>query len=426
METLEFQVSDEILENPSRGFYIQVDSDDADKFEELREEGIRLTLLAFEIGEFKDTIMSDDKLEELSYALGMARNNRIKVIFRAAYKFDEDYEDPKDFESIITHIQQIAPVLNEYSDTILCVQAGFLGPWGEWHGSKFLEDGEEEAVVYRNQVLSALLEHLDDNIIINLRRPKFIRAAELAGLSTTRLGIHNDALLSTEDDMATYDEEGYTRSDELDWVDTTIQTHINGGEMPMVGDYSGIDNAVKEFEKLHITYLNSQYNTEVLEQWNTQKYQGENGLDYISKHLGYRYNIDQIKLPRFLKRNRNIQMKGTIQNTGFASIEEGYNLYLVIQNQKDDINYKKVDHISFDKEKVSFDLELQLPNVFDPEIEGTQLIMGLMLTDDLPEKGNVDACVQFANRNMVFENGVNEIAYYEYEKNKYVLGKRMY
>jgi hypothetical protein len=128
---------------------------------------------------------------------------------------------------------QIASILNE-SDAILCVQAGFLGPWGEWHSSNLLSNKDEAAnVALRNAILRTLLGSLDPGLNIALRRPRFVRDLTNTGANGSRLGFHNDALLSGGTDMGTYSDPAYTRESELVWVDRFLPRGINGGEMPM-------------------------------------------------------------------------------------------------------------------------------------------------------------------------------------------------
>ena len=187
--------SNKKLNNPARGFYVQIDSKEKERLEDIKKAGIRVSLVAFDIREYLDKMISEDKLAELDNVLKMARNQGIRVVFRAAYDFDGRYKDPDSLERVYSHIKQIAPIINKNKACILCVQAGFLGPWGEWHSTKFVEG--VNGVKDRNSVLETLLVELDESIEINLRRPRFIRDAMDAGISIKRIGFHNDGLLST-------------------------------------------------------------------------------------------------------------------------------------------------------------------------------------------------------------------------------------
>jgi len=419
IRTIEFTESSKALNNPSRGFYIQIGSGEKERLKGASESGVRLILLAYDLHNYLNKPIDEEKLLELKEALEEAKDNNIKVIFRAAYCFEEDYEDPASLDLIDIHIKQIAEILNLYSENLLCVQAGFLGPWGEWHGSRFLDVSETQKVQVRNRVLESLLGNLNSDSIINVRRPKFIRAAKEAGLDVSRVGLHNDALLSSDDDLGTYDENGYRREDELEWVNNYIQTEINGGEMPMISDYSNIANGVKEFNMLHITYLNLMYNQEVLKQWKTQSFQGQNGFVYMNNHLGYRYYLQNVKLPKYLKSGSTIHMNGVIANSGFALIDDNYQFYIVIQKDNE-IFYKKLKIESQNKEKIMFKVDFRLPKELRLSEENSILNMGIVLSDNLSQISS-QSCIEFANKETEYKDGINLFARYKYHNNKYQL-----
>ena len=164
--TLTYKESDEVITNPSRGFYVQFDSGHLQQLYELDDSGITLVLLAYNIQDFTDHDLSQAKLDELSLAFDAIRAHGLKVIFRAAYGFtrNAEYSDPSSLSIIKTHISQISPILQENKDLLLTVQAGFLGPWGEWHHSNL---GDEQGVPTKaviNELLAALCEAVPQTI----------------------------------------------------------------------------------------------------------------------------------------------------------------------------------------------------------------------------------------------------------------------
>ena len=74
------------------------------------------------------------------------------------------------------------------------VQAGFLGPWGEWHATDYVEYDTKEKP-FQIEFLEHLLENLDARIPVGVRKPQFIRQALKYDLKTDRLGIYNDGWL---------------------------------------------------------------------------------------------------------------------------------------------------------------------------------------------------------------------------------------
>ncbi|WP_146199440.1 DUF4874 domain-containing protein [Faecalicatena contorta] len=401
----------EDLRNPSRGFYVQIKSNKLGRVEELHEEGYRLVLVAYDIAEYTDDRIDDKKLKELDDVLDEIRNYHMKAIVRPAYGFeDSGHNDAGSFVQLEEHVEQIADVINANKDVILCTQAGFLGPWGEWHSSIYLSGEEEEKREYRNRLLQKLLEEYDSSIIINVRRPRFLRDAQKAGLDISRMGFHNDGLLASESDLGTYDDLDYTREEELQYINSAIKTGINGGEMPELNSFSGASNAAKEFGELKVSYLNAKYNKEVLQSWREETLEGENGYTYIEKRLGYRYFVKEVKVPRkigelpFLKDLQQIKLK--ITNKGFAPIEDGYQAQWVIEYRDGMVGYQPVleEFLSMGNTGEQ-DLVFDFRDVNKNDVSR----IGIQIYDGRQQFIAPEDCVEIANSDFSFEEGVNYI-----------------
>ena len=419
-DTLVFKESNKEVFNPGRGFYIQINSNEAERFEELKNENIKIALVAYDIKKYINTKITEDKLKELETVLEEARKYNIKVVFRAAYGFTSKYKDPETMDDIYTHIKQIAPIINANKDTILSVQAGFIGPWGEWHSSKFFT-GDENEVRVRNEMLSVLLDNLNKDIIVNVRRPRFIRDAIAYGIDKSRLGLHNDALLSTKDDMGTYDDPNYTREKELEWVKENIARGVNGGEIPTVSEYSNINNAVKELKSLQMTYLNSRYNIEVLKEWKSTQYNGQNALEYINNHLGYRLSLREVELLKYINTYGKFKLKAVLLNSGFAPIDDDKKIFLIMKRGNEILFNSMLEgqifSINGDMSK-EFTVNTSIGNLFKKD-SGEDILVGVYIANTyIPS--NIDG-IELANSDIVFEEGVNFFARYKFENKKYIL-----
>lgn len=427
--TIEFEESKKNIINPSRGFYYQMDTSSPKLSKKIEENQIQLILLTFDLKEETGYAISDEKMEELKESLQRIKDANLKVIFRAAYGFDSEdvYKDPSDIEIILNHINQIAPILNEYKDSMLCVQAGFLGPWGEWHHSNLLGEDEEKNKKIRNQIIANWLAKLEKSITINVRRPRFIRDAIEAGLDGNRLGIHNDALLAGDNDMGTYDDVDYTRKQELEWMNQSLSLGKNGGEMPCISEYTEAENAILEFEQLHLTYLNSTYNKEVLEDWKQQQINGESVYDIISRRLGYRLSLKECTFNDDIQYNfisqfldlQEIKMDITLQNTGFAPVPIGYQIYIVADTGEEMSFYPvewEEDSIAVGENK--FQARINLSDFYKERSQVADVIkIGILVTTN-PEENN--SRIQFANDELTWEDGINYIGQYERQNQKYV------
>ena len=136
--------------------------------------GITLLLVEVDLKAFKERDLSQEKLDEVRRAFAAVRQHGLKAIVRFAYGFTgRDYRsDPKDMDRILGHIRQLGKVFRENRDVLYGVQAGFLGPWGEWHGSNW---GDPPSLQARRSVLFALLDAVPEPITVHVRRPMFIR-----------------------------------------------------------------------------------------------------------------------------------------------------------------------------------------------------------------------------------------------------------
>lgn len=419
-DTLVFKESNKEVFNPGRGFYVQINSNEAERFEELKNENIKIALVAYDIKKYINTKITEDKLKELETVLEEARKHNIKVVFRAAYGFTSKYKDPETMDNIYTHIKQIAPILNANKDTILSVQAGFIGPWGEWHSSKFFK-GDESEVRIRNEISSVLLDSLNKDIIVNVRRPRFIRDAIAYGIDKSRLGLHNDALLSTKDDMGTYDDPNYTREKELAWVKENIARGVNGGEIPTVSEYSNINNAVKEMKSLQMTYLNSRYNIEVLKEWKNTQYNGQNALEYINNHLGYRLSLREVELPKCINTYGKFKMKAVLFNSGFAPIDNNKKIFLIMKRGNEILFNSTLEgqifSINGDMSK-EFTVNTSIGNLFKKDSK-EDILVGVYIANTYI-LGNTDG-IELANSDVIYEEGINFFARYKFENKKYIL-----
>jgi len=327
-----FRESREIFANPERGFYAPRTSNRMGRLEELRKQGISLLLVEMNLREFKDRDLTPEKLGELRLAFAAARKNGLKVIFRAAYGFTgRDYRaDPKDMARILGHIRQLGAVMVDDRDVLCGVQAGFLGPWGEWHGSNW---GDPPSLVARRQVLFALLDAVPPPITVQVRRPMFIRdiledqpggfdlteKTAFSGSRLARTGWHNDAFLALPDDMGTYAQRGWNRQRELEWCSLHGRFTPFGGETVGSAASTPVDQAIHEMELLHATYLNIAYHPRVLRQWKETKLRDETAFLQIARRLGYRFVAQRIIYPKEMKAGEALHFELTLKNVGFAS-----------------------------------------------------------------------------------------------------------
>jgi hypothetical protein len=327
-----FRESREIFPNPERGFYSPVNTGRMKKLDGLRQQGISLLFAETDLREFKERDLTSEKLAEVREALAAARRAGLKVIFRAAYGYTgRDYRaDPKDMDRILGHIRQMGEVLTGNADVLCGVQAGMLGPWGEWHGSNW---GDPPSLEARRKVLFAWLDALPAPITVDIRRPMFIRdiyADEPGGSTLTektaysgsrlsRTGFHDDSFLALPSDSGTFVEAGWDRRRELEWCSQHGRFTPSGGETVPTSAGTPISQVLSEMELFHTSYLNIAYHSGTLALWRQAEHQGENGFQQIARRLGYRFVAQRLRYPVQIKSGESCRIELTLTNVGFAS-----------------------------------------------------------------------------------------------------------
>lgn len=415
----QFQETDRRLTNPDRGFYIQVNSRNYETIPDVAKE-VRVILLGFDIEEFLKEDLPEEKLEELKKALETAKAEHVAVIFRAAYGFHGAVNEPDRIEGMGRHIEQISEILNLYTDQILVVQAGMLGDYGEWHSSRYLKGGEEDQKKSRLYILKQWENHLAPQIKVAVRRPRFIREAMEEGILTGRLGFHNDGLLASDTDLGTYDAPEMGREEELSWMQENLTDQVNGGEMPIPGEWSIPENADKEFARMHIGYLNLKYNEEVIDQWSEEKIGELDAKTYLENHLGYRLFVSELTMrslyfERELSQNK-VKIKLRLCNTGYAALPSYYKVFLTAGTGEawiyQELAIEELYEIS-NSESVEKEVEIQLPDELIKGNETLEIGLKIARSADIEEGKN---CVELANEEFSYEGGVNRIASLKREK----------
>lgn len=339
---ISFTETDELFPNPERGFYFTQSFKSAtaslltaSKIESNRLQNRTICYLGFYPKKYMDGHIAEEFLQMVRNNMQVLRENGAKCIMRFAYS-DSENEKPWDPtpEVVQMHISDIKPILQEYSDVIMCLQAGFVGVWGEWYYTENFEftPSTPQEHTLRKQVADAMLEALPKERSIGLRTPMFKRnmyansyrdtlTLETAynGSDKARVSGFNDCFGASSSDQGTFDNEA-TREY---WKKDTRYT-LMGGETCAVSPYCECDVTLKDCEDFHWTYLNIEYNRQVHNVW-------KNGgcWDEIERRLGYRLSFADVyhSTPAA---GQDMTVALQIRNTGFAAPMNGRGFELVL------------------------------------------------------------------------------------------------
>ena len=327
-----------------------------------------LSLIEINLKNYANCDLTDTALDEIDSILSAWANTGSQLILRFLYDWDgQNLEsEPNELSQILTHMEQVGPIVNKYAASVYLMQGIFVGNWGEMNNTIHMGNEEMETLVQK------LAEVIDPSIFLSVRTPAQWRtivgegdqenenntAGEKAGKDmevdlvsrttpqpalfslASRLGLYNDGMLGSANDTGTYGDkvaadadtnyiDAWTRDDELAFQNELCRYVPNGGEVIIDNDYNDFDSAIKDLAQMHVSYLNSAYDGAVLNKWkettvnettmiestmiestilesenenttirnsknrtNSDLWNGMSGYDYIERHLGYRYVLD--------------------------------------------------------------------------------------------------------------------------------------
>lgn len=339
-----FTESAKLLINPNRGFLhmhgFRIEDEEADYRPTLasrfcRDTDTSLTMIQINLKEYRDGPVSAAGMENLERLFqGLAGLDQ-QLILRFLYDWDgKNLEtEPESREVVLTHMEQLEPLLREYGDEIFTVQGIFVGDFAEMHHSKFLSQEDIRSLAGR------LAEVTAENTYLAVRTPRHWRIATgdsapgQAGLPS-RLGLFNDGMLGSGNDVGTYGEgsreqdgpyAAWQREEELAFQEDLCRLVPNGGEAVLDNSYNDLENAIRDLGRMHVTYLNREHDEEVLEKWAASTvseegcFDGMDGLTYIERHLGYRLVAREARLD-YDQETGILSAGATVQNVGFAPV----------------------------------------------------------------------------------------------------------
>jgi len=328
-----FTEATKLIVNPERGFYVARDFNSgtpalkASEVKAQRAEGKTLWYIGFYLTDFMNGDISQSYLDKIQATFDALRSGGSKCVLRFAYKaYHSDGEDmDPEVEIVLRHVEQLKTLLKRNEDVIFVLQAGFVGSWGEWYYTTHFGFAPSTNADYqpRKQLTEALLDALPSSREIELRTPQFkmrmygltvkdtlTAATAHDGSTKSRLAGHNDCFGASEDDYGTFDNENRDR----EFWKGDSRYFIMGGETCGVSDYCTCTASLKDMEDYHWTYLNSGYNTDVLNKWRKA-----GCYDTVVDRLGYRLVLQDLFYSDDFAAGKQCSVTLRLYNTGFAA-----------------------------------------------------------------------------------------------------------
>ena len=378
----------------------------------------------------KDLKLSEDMLNMLDTILKKIKSNGGTAIVRFAY---DDFQGTKNLEPsldmIFKHIEQICSVLTENKDAVSYIELGFFGPWGEMHSSDVCKP---ENVT---KALNLMLESTPEDMKIGVRQPKYyvdfagVERAKLnenitvKGTKEYRVGLFNDGYLGSQSDLGTFS----NREIEVSWLENQALHTLYGGEIVAThgnGENDKLNTAEymsKEAFRTHTSYINYDYDRNVINSWKDEIYNGDdelyNGKDgylYIVNHLGYRFVLRNSNIAKV--DNNTINLKLDIENVGFANLVNNKTVSVILESDSNKYEIlTDLDPTTWNtKDTSKLDFTITLPDDFE-ETE-YKVYLRISKYGNYLDDNNYQ-CIRLANNNIWNENiGANYVGNFVYER----------
>lgn len=313
------------------------------EYKQLRQKNnITLHQHVYYLTDYIDREVEQVYLDAFDANMQVLREAGCKCILRFAYKHSEA-EDNKPWDATpewsLRHLEQFKPYIQKNADVIFCMEAGFVGVWGEWWyttGYPMAPQTKEE-IEPRVRLLDAMLEVLPETRQVLVRTPQYkfwyldyyhlpfepIETTQAhTSFASSRIGAYNDCFISSANDVGTYRDD----EDRAFWAEDTKYTII-GGEICANCALTDALHAISEMEKYHFTYCNDGEWHDNQTKWKAQGY-----WETICQRMGYRLVLDSATYKEKLE-NGFFSVNLTLHNEGFAAPQNPRDVEIILKNE---------------------------------------------------------------------------------------------
>ncbi len=394
------------LDNPYQGLYFihgyrLRPEGDGDPLAELEsairhdsEAGTRLVLVEINLAAYADSDLDDDALEQLDEILTRWTEAGKQIILRFLYDWDGNNleTEPDSFEQVLRHVEQTAPVVNRHADGVYILQGVYLGDYGEMHHSAHLSKENTK------EIAEKIAELTDSSIYLAVRTPgqwETVTGLDeypegfpaFDGSLLSRLSLFNDGMLGSVSDLGTYfgNDLAAAREEGIAFQEMLCRSVPNGGEIVIDNPYNDFNNALADLKRMHVSYINGDYDQNVYKKWSETVIQGGvfNGTDgyyYIRQHLGYRFVMRSNSLWQSSRYDGVARFSCELENVGFASPMKKFDVKLLIENAETGARIEFPINADLRNLKSGEKMTLQT-SVSLPDLEGGEYLVYLSVTD---------------------------------------------
>ncbi len=320
--------------NPERGFYYPAENFSRESLREIRRvHKASVIRTYFRLDAYRNSPLPAAFLQKVGSDLGLVREAGLKCIVRFAYNFGLEEPDAP-LDRILAHIDQLAPVLTADVDVVALLEAGFIGAWGEWHGSANGLDTDKN----RKAVLLKLLSVLPPERMVAVRCNIYKRGAlgsdqplgpeeAYDGSPRARVGAHNDCLGASKTDFGTYSDKSVEAEKTFLSLDNRFVPQE--GETCNPGTYAQCSAMLQDLRRMRWDLLNLGYHPDVIRDWKQQGCFPE-----IQSRLGYRFVLLRSSIQDSVRPGSGLRVSLTLANEGWGKAFNARGLELVLREER--------------------------------------------------------------------------------------------
>lgn len=300
--------------------------------------------------------LTEDALNVLQQTFDNIRANKGFVIVRICYDpwYNGRSNVTPEHKWVLRHVEQLAPVLSKNTDVIVALEMGMHGAYGEMHSDTSITyDRVAEAtnlmlrntppelkILTRTGNYSAKVLGFDNwGVDFRIDGEKFAEIAKAKGDTMYRVGMFNDGYLGTQYDYGTWGADCKTsicREEGVAWLEKYgINTPYGGEALTTAGGYEVINTPEflsYEGFRTHTSYLNIQWNNNLIDGWKKSQFEGKDfeydgskidsltGFKYVNDHLGYRFVLRESWMSDTVGFDHVLHAKFRVQNVGFGNL----------------------------------------------------------------------------------------------------------
>lgn len=301
-----------------------------------REVPCRLVQFYVYLTEYCKKPLDETAFSQLEAYLCALRERNLRAVLRFAYEFETDRKTGPTSRRIDQHLRQIKQWFSENaslaSDTVLVVQAGIIGVWGEWHTARFPHNQKKTLL----KICDAVPQALPVQVRMQTFRDKIQNTPQ-----AQRVGYHDDFLVGAYHKWNTPAGSPNTAAFKRFMEESRLT--LNDGEMPWGRDKTHQDGFIDGYEMLTACAQHSLSTLSLVHnfieeegqfnavRWQTEPLTAERAaalgcpfapeyfrdtertvFDYLTDHLGYQIALRQ------LETDETQTVTVTLENNGFA------------------------------------------------------------------------------------------------------------